>query len=376
MKTSYSQSNTYKDCSQHWHYRYVDKIQTEDSGASTFFGSAVDGAIIDMLEHPEKNCYKTFESLWTAGRDFKGKPTQIFDNNKINFAHADYDKDVIDAFKDEDGPVLHKWIEELKLTHLGTDYDVVYAAVAKAKKNPYKRLPDSYLTYFNRASWLSMYRKGLLLIESFEKQFLPKIEKVLAVQKHSSIKDETVGDSITGYIDMVLKLHGHERPIIFDLKTAARPYSQDQIEHSEQLTIYLAMEGQRFNTDMVGYIVLSKAINKDIEAYCKKCNYKKDGRHRSCNNMVNDIEPDKKPVRCDGEWNETVVLKPEVQVMIARKTDAQVNHVMEDQSNIIVGMKNGVVYKNTSKCMNWYGNKCPYYDLCHKGSDAGLIKKD
>jgi hypothetical protein len=267
-------------------------------------------------------------------------------------------------------------MEELKIEGWINDWDAAFHAVAKAKKNPYKRMPANHLAFFNRMSWLSMYYKGLLLIESFEQQFLPKIEKVLAVQKHSSIKDETVGDSITGYIDMILKLKGHERPIIFDLKTAARPYTQEQIEHSEQLTIYLAMEGQRFNTDQVGYIVLSKAINKEVEAYCRKCNYKKDGRHRSCNNMVNTVEPEQKPVRCDGEWNETVVLKPLVQVLIERKSDNQVNKVMEDQSNIILGMKNGVVFKNTSKCMNWYGNKCPYFNLCHKDSDAGLVKKD
>lgn len=329
-----------------------------------------------MLEHKDKNPYKTFENLWTAGRDFKGKPTQVYDNEKINFAHADYDQDVLNNFAAEVVPVVLKWMEELKIEGWINDWDAAFHAIAKAKKNPFKRLPSNHLRFFSRMSWLSMYYKGLLLIESFEQQFLPKIEKVLAVQKHSSIKDETVGDSITGYIDMILKLHGHERPIIFDLKTAARPYTQEQIEHSEQLTIYLAMEGQRFNTDQVGYIVLSKAINKEVEAYCKKCNHKKDGRHRSCNNMVNAIEPEQKPVRCDGEWSETVVLKPQVQVLIEKKSDNQVNKVMEDQSNIILGMKNGVVFKNTSKCMNWYGNKCPYFNLCHKDSDAGLVKKD
>lgn len=369
----------YKMCPQAWSYRYVDKIQVEDIGSSTFFGSAVDAAIIDMLTDKSKNPYKTFENLWTAGRDFKGKPTQIFDNDKINFAHADFDKDVINAFAGEDLPVLQKWIEELKLTDLGNDFAEVYSKCSKAKKNPYKRLPADYLTYFNRASWLSMYRKGLLLIESFEQQFVPKIEEVLAVQKHSSIKDEVVGDSISGYIDMILKLKGHERPIIFDLKTAARPYTQEQIDHSEQLTIYLAMEGQRFNTDKVGYIVLSKAINKEVEAYCSKCNYKKDGSHRTCNNEINQLDEvgtiTGKKVRCKGEWNETVVLKPEVQIMISSKTDNQVNQVMDDQANIILGMKNKVVFKDLSKCDSWFGNRCAFYNLCHKNSEVGLIKE-
>lgn len=347
-----------------------------------------------MLQHKDKNPYETFRNLWNAGRDFKGKPTKIADNDQINFAHTDFDKDVINAFKDETLPEILKWMKELKLDQeflnekQEPDYEAAYTACAKAKKNPYKRLLPHYLTFFNRMSWLSLYYKGLLMIESFEKQFLPKIEKVLAVQKHSSIKDEETGDSISGYIDMILKLHGYEQPIIFDLKTSARPYTQEQIEHSEQLTIYLAMEGQRFNTDRVGYIVLSKQLNKETVAFCKLCNYKRDGRHKTCNNEVtHEKELSDEDVaagmiaksttgRCGGEWNETVEIKPEVQVMIEKKTDAQVGHVMDDQANIIVGMKNNVVFKNTSKCMNWYGNKCPYYNLCHKDSDAGLVKED
>ena len=144
------------------------------------------------------------------------------------------------------------------------------------------------------------------------------------------------------------------------------------------------MEGQRFNTDKVGYLVLSKQINKETVAYCSKCNHKREGRHKTCDKRVETTEPSTANnkvgkdglVRCEGDWIETVELKPLVQVMIEKKTDSQVQHVMEDQSNIIVGMKNHVVYKNTSKCLNWYGNKCPYYNLCHKDSNAGLVKED
>lgn len=265
------------------------------------------------------------------------------------------------------------------------DWDAAYAECAKAKRNKYKRIPAKQLTFFNRMSWLSMYYKGMLLIEAFHTQFFPKIETVLAVQKHGFLKDEETGDSITGYIDMILKLKNIERPIIFDLKTAARPYTDDQIEHSEQLTIYLAMEGQRFNTDQVGYVVLSKAINKETEAFCNSCGHKRDGRHKTCNNEVThtkELSPEDIAAgiiaksttgRCTGSWNETVVLKPQVQVLIRGKNDKQIEDVLESQSNIIVGMKNRVVYRNTSKCENWYGNRCPFFDLCHKGSDPKLI---
>lgn len=274
-------------------------------------------------------------------------------------------------------PQILEWMKEAGFE--GEDWHEAYATCSKAKKNKYKRTPPNYLKFFNRMSWLSMYYKGMLMIESFHTQFYPKIETVLAVQKSGTIKDEVSGDSIAGYIDMVLKLKGIERPIIFDLKTSARPYTDEQIEHSEQLTIYLAMEGQRYNTESVGYIVLSKAINKETVAYCRSCGHKRDGRHKTCNNQVPEsttfdpVDTTKKMVRCEGEWNETVELKPQVQVLIRDKNDKQVNDVLESQANIIVGMKNRVVYRNTSKCENWYGNRCPFFDLCYKDDASKLV---
>jgi hypothetical protein len=389
MRTSFSQSETYKSCSQHWYWRYKEKIETNDTGASAFFGSAVDSAIGAMLKDPTVNFYKTFQNSWDVTKDRKGNTLKIFDNDSINYAHTDFDKDVINAFIGETLPSITLWMEELELVqefideNSGLDWQAAYSACSKAKKNPYKKIQPNYLKFFNRMSWLSLYYKGLLMIESFEKQFYPRIEKVLAVQKAASIKDEGTGDSISGYIDMILKLKDYDRPIIFDLKTSARPYTQEQIDQSEQLTIYLAMEGQRFNTDAVGYVVLSKAINKEAVCYCKSCNHKKDGRHKTCNAMVSKPRVNTDPggqyfveERCGGEWAETVELKPEVQVMIERKNNMQVNKVLETQENIIHGMKNSVVFKNLSKCNNWYGNRCSFYDLCHKGSDKGLIKDE
>lgn len=308
-----------------------------------------------------------FNSMWMQQKDRKKNDVILWDNENIIFGHADFDKDILDQ---QDLVDLKNQISDLKLEYLGNDPLEVYKTVAKIKKNPYKRLKPAELKFFNRASWISMRRKGLILLDSFYKQFYPKIEKVIATQKFVLLKDEATGDIIQGVIDMVLKLYGHDDPIVFDLKTASRPYTQEQIDHSDQLTLYIAMEGWKHKTDKVGYIVLSKNINKERVSHCKKCGYQKDGRHKKCDNIVG---PDN--VRCNGEWEEKIVIAPKVQVLIEKKTDDQVNRVLDDQANIIVAMKNNIVFKNTSKCLNWYGNKCPYYDLCHKGDMSGLTKK-
>lgn len=373
MKTSYSQSSTYKDCSQHWKYRYIDKLEGDDSGASTFFGSAVDAAVMHLLEDKTDISFKdVFTNLWFKTKDRKKNDVVLWDNENIIFGHADFDKDVL---LPDDLISLAKDIEELGIQDLGTDPVEVYKAVAKIKKNPYKKLRVNQLKYFNRASWTSMLRKGHILLDSFYEQFYPKIEKVLATQKFSLIKDHNTGDIIQGVVDMVLKIRGHEKPIIFDLKTAAKAYSQEQIDHSDQLTLYAAMEGWKYKTDQVGYVVLSKNINKEKIGVCKKCGFTKDGRHKTCNNAVNAIDPNQKPVRCEGEWDEKTVLKPIVQVLIQGKSDSDVDRILDDQANIIVAMKEQIVFKNTSKCLNWYGNKCPFYNLCYNGDMTGLTKK-
>lgn len=334
-----------------------------------------------LLEGKTEPTFKeVFTQLWYKTVDRKKNEVVLWDNENIIFGHADFDKDVLQL---EDLINLTKDIEELGIQDLGSDPIEVYKAVAKIKKNPYKKIKANQLKYFNRASWTSMLRKGLILLDSFHEQFYPKIEKVLATQKFTLIKDEGTGDIIQGVVDMVLKIRGHEKPIIFDLKTAARAYTQEQIEHSDQLTLYAAMEGWKYKTDQVGYVVLAKNINKEKIGVCKKCGFTKDGRHKTCNNRVDTDQPSTAnnkvgidgKVRCDGEWDEKTVLKPIVQVLIQGKSEDQVNRILDDQANIIVAMKNQTVFKNTSKCENWFGSRCVYYNLCHKGDATGLTKK-
>jgi len=91
---------------------------------------------------------------------------------------------------------------------------------------------------------------------------LPKIKKVHATQKFYNLKDEVTGDTLMGTLDFVAEIEGYDKPVIIDLKTAARPYTKDNIELSEQLPIYLALSEGKFNTDLVGYVVLIKNIWK------------------------------------------------------------------------------------------------------------------
>lgn len=378
--TSYSQSSLYVSCPQAWYNRYVQKLDSVTEGASLSFGTAFDAAIAALLEN-KPDYMEIFNKKWFSTTNRKKELVPIFDSPTIVYANNDFDKDVLQP---EDLQTLLDWASELKIV---TDNGVLLMeTILKNKKNPYKFVSEKEIQFFNRASWLSLKRKGELLVEAFKEQFLPQVEEVVAIQKHAYLKDNTTGDAVTGYIDFVLKIKGYDKPIIFDLKTSSALYKQDQIDNSDQLTLYVAIDGHRFNTDIVGYAVCIKNIKKEIISYCVECGYQKDGQHKTCPAPV---KPDpnwpqekldeflkKKPARCNGEWKDFKVLRPEVQVLIEKKSHEQMKSVLVDQANILEGMKQEIIYKNTSKCNNWYGGKCPYFNLCHNNDMTGLKKKD
>ncbi len=370
FKSSYSQNSTYISCPKFWYNSYVLKLKGLTEGASLYFGSAMDAAVESMLKN-EPNYMNRFHARWHTAMS-NGKPKQLFDADDIIFGYNDFDESLLD--KHGDTPIMEDWAKQLGLIPQTETPDFqklvgLYRETVKLKKNSYRAPTDEQIKYYNRLSWLSMNHKGRILITAFRDQFYPKIKKVISTQNFCNIKDPSTGDSIVGVIDMVLEIEGYDKPIIFDLKTAAMPYTQDQIELTDQLTLYAGMKGADYQTNLVGYVVLCKNIPKDIVAYCNKCNGTRNGRHKTCDALSSSGD------RCHGNWIETKVPKPVVQVLVESKTPEQINDLFQDISNIMVAMKNSVIFKNTSKCNNWYGSKCQYYDLCHKNDPTGLVKK-
>lgn len=329
-----------------------------------FFGSAIDAAVTELLEN-KPDWRDTFSKKWYSTVQY-GKFIQIADNDLITYSYADFDEDVL---TEKDKLFLVDYAVKLGLNIESGNPVALYKEIVKIKKNPYVRTKPEELKYFGKASWISLLRKGEILLESFYTQFYPKIKKVHATQKQGYISDPATKDSIVGVIDMVLEIEGHDKPIIFDLKTASSPYSEEDIDFSEQLTLYAAMKSKEYDTDLVGYVVLCKNIQKKNVAQCTQCGFDKNGRHQTCNNLINGV-------RCGGEWLETKTLAPEVQVLVKQKDIHQIEGLLHDMGNVLHAMKQGIYYKNTEHCSNWYGGKCPYFNLCHKNSTNGLKQKE
>lgn len=366
FRTSYSQNNTYKDCPQAWKYTYVDRLKSPVEGASLFFGSAIDAAVMDMVDG-KSEYMTTFYDRMDTSLSF-GISKKIFDSPDIVYSYKDYDQDLLDNTKDI--LQLETWRQELNLQTVGKDVFDCFSIIAKDVRNQYKYPGPLKTKYYNRLSWLSLVRKGELLIQAFQNQFLHKIKKVHSTQHRSQVLLNSQGDLISGFVDLIVEIEGYDKPIIFDLKTSASPYDDQKLELSEQLAIYAAMEGNKYGTDLVGYIVLCKKIPKDIVQSCKVCNHKKTSKHRKCDNIISGS-------RCNGDWIKTkmVIKEPEVQVMITNKSIQEMSGVLNDVDNIVKSMKNRIVYKNLEKCHSWYGGKCPFFDACHKNDYSKLKSK-
>lgn len=352
-----------------WSIKYQEKIDSELEGASLSFGSAIDAAVSSMLEG-NSDFIKVFYDNWKSQYIF-GQVKKVWDNPSISYGHKDLDADLLEQ---KDYIELENWAKELKLlpalakpTYL--DLIDLFKICSKAKANPYIRTTDEQLKYFNRVSWLGLKRKGKIMLNSFHQQFYPKIKKVYSVQKRADLKDASTGDSLTGFVDMVVDLEGYDKPIILDLKTSSMPYDQHKLDISPQLTLYAAMIAKEYNTNLVGYVVLNKNILKDEVSTCLSCGHKKDGRHTTCNAVKLD------GTRCGGIWHHSKIPNPQVQVMIAEKSEEQINDLLTDYSNIIVAMKNNVIWKNTEHCQDHFGGSCPFIKYCHNNKDMTGLKK-
>lgn len=109
-------------------------------------------------------------------------------------------------------------------------------------------------------SWISLQRKGELLIETYSREIRPKIKKVLATQKYFNTQND-VGDEIVGFVDLVCEWEDG-RIIAPDHKTSSQSLGQVKKNESyqKQFALYSEVLKEEYSIDAVGPIVLEKDI--------------------------------------------------------------------------------------------------------------------
>lgn len=363
-KLSHSAMNKYQDCAKAFEYRYQKRIVSKYKSGALYFGTALDDALNELLENGPEKAHEFFDKKWFAQPDNEYNVVKLEENEDVLYSASDFDKDLLQK---SDWAKLYKKAEELGLGN--SPIDIIKGIVKEKSEKGWANLGSKQRRYYNFANWLCLSRKGHLMLDAYVKKILPNIKNVLSVQKYVKIPNSQ-GDIVRGYIDAVVEWKDGSI-VLLDNKTSSIEYEADSVLKSPQLTLYKMIldRDPEWNTpiDKCGYAVLRKGIKKDITKKCKSCKYvaEKGSRHKTCNNEI-----DKK--RCGGEWDRSVKLDVDVQIIIDKIPDIVQNMVVENMTMINSSIKTGIFPRNFNACKKPWG-LCEYYNKCWHNKEDDLI---
>jgi hypothetical protein len=151
-----------------------------------------------------------------------------------------------------------------EIIEVAKEYEIVLTNVADVRgfveevwKNLKAGLDNDTQIVYNYICWKSLYRKGLMLLDTYRDKIMPQIEEVYEIQKKVSLPDGD--DELIGYIDLICSFVDEPGvKYIADNKTSSRAYKEDSVRTSEQLAVYSEYE----ENSKCAFIVLEKKIRK------------------------------------------------------------------------------------------------------------------
>lgn len=325
IKLSYTALQKYLECPYQYFLYYKDNLRQVKIGSALLFGSAIDAAISDLVIN--KNLEKAEGIFHTAFGTIK-------DVHGVEHSSTSY-SDLLYSKNDADPELLTK--DDLKIVDEGIP------------------LP-----------WMSLMKKGEIILSSFNENILPKIKRVIAVQDEIELKNKD-GDVVTGKCDFVVEWEDG-RILAVDLKTSGMLYDKESVKKSMQLAIYYAALKEKYSLDACAYWVCLKNINKNKTKRCSKCSFDGTGTgFKTCNNMTG-------TKRCGEEWDVSISPTAYIQTIVDNVDPIYVNLVLDNLDDVNHAIKNKVFYRNTNSCERPYG-RCAYYGKCHENSEEGLVRK-
>lgn len=326
-KLSYSSISTFEECSEKWRLKYIDKYRSTEINSPLFFGSALDASFEYLLlgkKHEltedeltlltTKSVYDVFDLAMNV-QDGNTLP----DNPNCVYFASDFDPDLLTIanlaeLKKYDGDI--------------TDYFLFFSQcreLIKAKKS----LPLADQRLHNLMCWMSLYNKGIMMIDQYKQDIIPQIREVYAIQKNVLMENAS-GDLVRGKIDFVCSFEDDPNTkYIVDNKTSSEPYAADSVANSLQLAIYCESE----KIDMAAYVVAEKKLRK------------KDPRVR-------------------------------VNIIKGKVSEESFNAAFDKIDKTLYNIHEGNFFKKNSdrECYS-FGRKCEFYKLCWYNNEEGLVKK-
>lgn len=212
INLSYSAAQKYLSSPFSYFAHYFLRLRPEKTGSALIFGSALDEGFNSLLEDKRDGKEPSLEKAIAAFDASFGKHKTA----QIKYSKADFDEHLI---------------EDDELMHLD------------AQSGP----------------WTSLSRKGHILIDEYNKQVMPRLEKVILVQHRIDVKN-SVGDAFTGIIDLVAQIDG--KVYVIDNKSTSKPYTATSANESPQLATYFEAVREECGAHGVAYITVPKNLRK------------------------------------------------------------------------------------------------------------------
>lgn len=321
IQLSHSASQKFLECGMKYKLHYIDRIRPVKLGSALFFGGAVDEALNELLES-KKEGYSAlnYVALEAAKNTFIKLWNKQLTNPNIEYFKSDIDMSLLD----EDILYMIKTFDEEVTDHEAFIEECF--AILKAKET----MCEEDQALYNRIAWWSLYQKGLMLIEAYNNDILPQIHTVFDIQKKVELPDEH-GNNLIGYIDAIVSfIDAPDKKVVLDNKTSSKPYKDDSVAESPQLTTYCEHEGLK----TASYAVVEKTIRKR--------------------------EP-----------------RTRTQLIIDKIPEKTFDKTFEEYDNVLEGIENEEFDKNYESGCFSFGRPCDYYAYCRSNGKNmnGLEKK-
>lgn len=171
--------------------------------------------------------------------------------------------------------------------------------------------------------WYTLFQKGRAMLDSYARDILPRIVKVISVQEPISLigQDEDgteSADSITGIIDLIAEVvldSGEIVTAIIDNKTSSQPYTKNCVDKKEQTALYAVANPQY---EFAAFAVVLK----------------------------------KPPFK--------------TQFLIGKPPESLKESTMQQFIDVLEKINAGEFPQNKKSCFA-FGSRCAYYSFCHHG---------
>jgi hypothetical protein len=244
----------FEQCSEKYRLRYREKLSSEKISSPLFFGTAIDAAVELLLLKKKRNLSdKELDLLLTEDafsvfdKTMKEQNGILLERNPLcEYFYSDFDHSLL---TEEDFSYLKKAYPSI------LDWEEFFVYCKKYIKT-HGELKTGSKVAFNNLCWLSLYRKGEMMLKAYAQNILPEIEEVFDIQKEVELINES-GDKLRGKIDFIASFKDDPTArLIIDNKTSSEAYKSDSVANSVQLAIYCEAE----TCNRAAYVVLEKKM--------------------------------------------------------------------------------------------------------------------